>query len=235
MTVRARLPTNRFVLSSPMGIGLARNHVLRHPDDRHENGRLLRRQNHRTDGMGITTFGGHPVCCAAGLAALEYILEETVARYGKQTFEFYARGSAFQNDGGSQTGSSTTTVRYNDTAGRIYFKAIDRADRPLKRAAGKKSDESDEGRRSRKRNTAELSTILIGIPEQDIRIFRISHRLTIPSLRPRRSCRRPISEKRQAPGNDCRPHRRNPDRATDRLRSGKQPFLPARFLAFRNI
>ena len=24
----------------------------------------------------ITTFGGHPVCCAAGLAALEYILSE---------------------------------------------------------------------------------------------------------------------------------------------------------------
>jgi acetylornithine/succinyldiaminopimelate/putrescine aminotransferase len=24
----------------------------------------------------ITTFGGHPVCCAAGLAALDYLLEE---------------------------------------------------------------------------------------------------------------------------------------------------------------
>ena len=23
----------------------------------------------------ITTFGGHPVCCAAGLAALEYLLD----------------------------------------------------------------------------------------------------------------------------------------------------------------
>jgi ornithine/acetylornithine aminotransferase len=26
----------------------------------------------------ITTFGGHPVCCAAGLAALEYLLENDV-------------------------------------------------------------------------------------------------------------------------------------------------------------
>lgn len=24
----------------------------------------------------ITTFGGHPVCCAAGLAAMEYIIDE---------------------------------------------------------------------------------------------------------------------------------------------------------------
>ena len=34
----------------------------------------------------ITTFGGHPVCCAAGLAALDYLLEhrvvETVERKG---------------------------------------------------------------------------------------------------------------------------------------------------------
>ena len=28
----------------------------------------------------ITTFGGHPVCCAAGLAALEYLLENDVVR-----------------------------------------------------------------------------------------------------------------------------------------------------------
>ena len=26
----------------------------------------------------ITTFGGHPVCCAAGLAALDYLLENRV-------------------------------------------------------------------------------------------------------------------------------------------------------------
>ena len=27
----------------------------------------------------ITTFGGHPVCCAAGLASLEVIIEEKLA------------------------------------------------------------------------------------------------------------------------------------------------------------
>lgn len=38
----------------------------------------------------ITTFGGHPVCCAAGLAALEYIREHDLARQAEpkgQLFE----------------------------------------------------------------------------------------------------------------------------------------------------
>ena len=38
----------------------------------------------------ITTFGGHPVCCAAGLAALEYLLEE------KLTEQVEAKGALYQ-------------------------------------------------------------------------------------------------------------------------------------------
>ena len=38
----------------------------------------------------ITTFGGHPVCCAAGLAALEYLLEEKLAEQAE------AKGALYQ-------------------------------------------------------------------------------------------------------------------------------------------
>ena len=38
----------------------------------------------------ITTFGGHPVCCAAGLAALEYIREHDLARQAE------AKGRLFE-------------------------------------------------------------------------------------------------------------------------------------------
>lgn len=37
----------------------------------------------------ITTFGGHPVCCAAGLAALEYILENDLARKAEAKGRLY--------------------------------------------------------------------------------------------------------------------------------------------------
>ena len=38
----------------------------------------------------ITTFGGHPVCCAAGLAALEYILDNGLAEKAEQKGELYS-------------------------------------------------------------------------------------------------------------------------------------------------
>ena len=38
----------------------------------------------------ITTFGGHPVCCAAGLAALEYLLEHHVVE------EVEAKGALYE-------------------------------------------------------------------------------------------------------------------------------------------
>ena len=37
----------------------------------------------------ITTFGGHPVCCAAGLAALEYILDNRLAEKAEQKGVLY--------------------------------------------------------------------------------------------------------------------------------------------------
>jgi acetylornithine/N-succinyldiaminopimelate aminotransferase len=37
----------------------------------------------------ITTFGGHPVCCAAGLAALELILEENLHKQVQQKEELF--------------------------------------------------------------------------------------------------------------------------------------------------
>ncbi len=37
----------------------------------------------------ITTFGGHPVCCAAGLAALNYLLEERVIERVKHKGELF--------------------------------------------------------------------------------------------------------------------------------------------------
>lgn len=39
----------------------------------------------------ITTFGGHPVCCAAGLAALEYLLDHRVVE------QVEAKGALFEN------------------------------------------------------------------------------------------------------------------------------------------
>lgn len=37
----------------------------------------------------ITTFGGHPVCCAAGLAALNYILENDLVERGEKAGALY--------------------------------------------------------------------------------------------------------------------------------------------------
>jgi acetylornithine/succinyldiaminopimelate/putrescine aminotransferase len=37
----------------------------------------------------ITTFGGHPVCCAAGLASLEVILEEDLVRAAKEKEQIF--------------------------------------------------------------------------------------------------------------------------------------------------
>ena len=37
----------------------------------------------------ITTFGGHPVCCAAGLAALEYLLEEGLVEQAESKGALY--------------------------------------------------------------------------------------------------------------------------------------------------
>ncbi|MCH5329656.1 MAG: aspartate aminotransferase family protein [Alistipes sp.] len=37
----------------------------------------------------ITTFGGHPVCCAAGLAALEYILDNRLAEQAEEKGRLY--------------------------------------------------------------------------------------------------------------------------------------------------
>ena len=48
------LPLGAFISSRELMLHLADNPVLGH----------------------ITTFGGHPVCCAAGMAALEVLLEE---------------------------------------------------------------------------------------------------------------------------------------------------------------
>lgn len=39
----------------------------------------------------ITTFGGHPVCCAAGLASLEYILENGLAEQSEQKGALYEK------------------------------------------------------------------------------------------------------------------------------------------------
>lgn len=38
----------------------------------------------------ITTFGGHPVCCAAGLAALDYILDEKLPDGAEEKAELFA-------------------------------------------------------------------------------------------------------------------------------------------------
>jgi acetylornithine/succinyldiaminopimelate/putrescine aminotransferase len=37
----------------------------------------------------ITTFGGHPVCCAAGLASIEYILDNDLAAAAQKRGELY--------------------------------------------------------------------------------------------------------------------------------------------------
>jgi len=42
----------------------------------------------------ITTFGGHPVCCAAGLAALEVILAENLAEAAEERGAQYERALA---------------------------------------------------------------------------------------------------------------------------------------------
>lgn len=39
----------------------------------------------------ITTFGGHPVCCAAGLAALEYIVKENLMERAEQSGALYEK------------------------------------------------------------------------------------------------------------------------------------------------
>ena len=39
----------------------------------------------------ITTFGGHPVCCAAGLAALEYIVDNRLAEQAEQKGALYEK------------------------------------------------------------------------------------------------------------------------------------------------
>lgn len=39
----------------------------------------------------ITTFGGHPVCCAAGLAALDYILKENLMEQAEEKGALYER------------------------------------------------------------------------------------------------------------------------------------------------
>ena len=39
----------------------------------------------------ITTFGGHPVCCAAGLASLEVIIEEDLAASAKSKSELFRK------------------------------------------------------------------------------------------------------------------------------------------------
>lgn len=39
----------------------------------------------------ITTFGGHPVCCAAGMAALEYILSHDLIRQAEQRGALYEK------------------------------------------------------------------------------------------------------------------------------------------------
>ena len=39
----------------------------------------------------ITTFGGHPVCCAAGLAALEYILSEGLMEQAESKGALYEK------------------------------------------------------------------------------------------------------------------------------------------------
>lgn len=39
----------------------------------------------------ITTFGGHPVCCAAGMAALEYILSHDLMRQAEQRGALYEK------------------------------------------------------------------------------------------------------------------------------------------------
>ncbi|MDB5136077.1 MAG: aminotransferase class III-fold pyridoxal phosphate-dependent enzyme [Mucilaginibacter sp.] len=61
----------------PIGAFIASNHVM---DSLKDNPML----GH------ITTFGGHPVCCAAGLAALEVLLNENlVAQVGAKAALFY--------------------------------------------------------------------------------------------------------------------------------------------------
>ena len=62
------MPLGAFVASREMMNLLTENPVLGH----------------------ITTFGGHPVCCAAGLAALEYILDNGLAEKAEQKGELYS-------------------------------------------------------------------------------------------------------------------------------------------------
>ena len=63
----------------------------------------------------ITTFGGHPVCCAAGLAALEYILSERLTELAD------AKGALYESllAGHPLVGDSELTAR-------IVLRAIDR-------------------------------------------------------------------------------------------------------------
>jgi acetylornithine/N-succinyldiaminopimelate aminotransferase len=63
------MPLGAFISSSKIMSSLASNPILGH----------------------ITTFGGHPVCCAAGLASLEVILDEDLTGNSKRISEYLKR------------------------------------------------------------------------------------------------------------------------------------------------
>lgn len=61
------MPLGAFIADKNLMIQLADNPVLGH----------------------ITTFGGHPVCCAAGLAAMNVLIEENLAAYVSQKEQLF--------------------------------------------------------------------------------------------------------------------------------------------------
>lgn len=75
----------------------------------------------------ITTFGGHPVCCAAGLASLEVILEEDLVRAAKekeQMFREYLKHKAVREIRGEGL-LLAVTLQDKSSLGKIIARAPD--------------------------------------------------------------------------------------------------------------
>ncbi|MFN3648199.1 MAG: aspartate aminotransferase family protein [Armatimonadota bacterium] len=69
-----------LVLAKALGGGMPLGAFLGAPE-------LMRTLSHDPPLAHVTTFGGHPVCCAAGLASLRIILEEDLPRRAAETGE----------------------------------------------------------------------------------------------------------------------------------------------------
>ena len=74
----------------------------------------------------ITTFGGHPVCCAAGLAALEYILSERLTEQADALYESLLAGHPLVRE--IRRTGLLLGVEFGDSelTARIVLRAIDR-------------------------------------------------------------------------------------------------------------